>query len=83
MQEVTNVFYLGFSTGSKAYRLYDPVQKKIVISRDVIFEEESQWEWGRDCGNDQELVIEEETLPVGASPTVVTIEENHEDVQPK
>lgn len=30
---------LGMNEESKAYRLYDPVSKKIVVSRDVIFEE--------------------------------------------
>jgi len=33
---------LGVSEESKAYRLYDPITKKIKISRDVIFEEEAQ-----------------------------------------
>lgn len=28
---------------SKAYRLYDPKKEKIVISRDVLFEEDKQW----------------------------------------
>lgn len=36
---------LGVSDESKAYRLYDPITKKIRISRDVIFEEEAQWDW--------------------------------------
>lgn len=31
---------LGVSEESKAYRLYDPVAKKIVASRDVVFEED-------------------------------------------
>ena len=30
---------LGMSEESKAYRLYDPTSKKIVVSRDVVFEE--------------------------------------------
>ena len=38
---------LGISEESKAYRLYDPVSKKIVVSRDVIFEENECWNWGR------------------------------------
>jgi hypothetical protein len=31
--------FLGVSEESKAYRLYNPVTKKIIISRDVIFVE--------------------------------------------
>uniref|UniRef100_A0A2N9FY74 Integrase catalytic domain-containing protein n=1 Tax=Fagus sylvatica TaxID=28930 RepID=A0A2N9FY74_FAGSY len=38
---------LGMSEESKAYRLYDPASKKIVVSRDVFFEESECWDWGR------------------------------------
>jgi hypothetical protein len=38
---------LGVSEESKAYKLYDPVDKKIIISRDVVFEESKSWEWGK------------------------------------
>ncbi|RVW38412.1 Retrovirus-related Pol polyprotein from transposon TNT 1-94 [Vitis vinifera] len=38
---------LGVSEESKAYRLYDLVSKKIVVSRDVVFEEDKCWNWGR------------------------------------
>ena len=38
---------LGVSEESKAYRLYDPVAKKVVISRDVVFEEDKSWNWDR------------------------------------
>jgi hypothetical protein len=31
--------HLGVSDESKAYKLYDPAERKIIISRDVIFEE--------------------------------------------
>jgi len=31
---------LGVNEESKGYRLYDPATKKIIISRDIIFEEE-------------------------------------------
>ena len=34
--------FLGYSNTSKAYRLYDEVNKKFVISRDVIFLESSK-----------------------------------------
>jgi hypothetical protein len=36
---------LGVSEESKGYRLYDPIAKKIIISRDVIFEKARQWNW--------------------------------------
>jgi hypothetical protein len=33
------------SEESKGYRLFDPLNKKIVVSKDVIFEEDKQWDW--------------------------------------
>lgn len=47
---------LGVSEESKAYRLYDPISKKIVISRDVIFEEERQWDW--DASYEEQLLMD-------------------------
>ncbi|PNX60579.1 cysteine-rich receptor-like protein kinase 25-like protein, partial [Trifolium pratense] len=38
---------LGVSEESKAYKLYDPIEKKIIISRDVIFEESKSWNWSK------------------------------------
>jgi hypothetical protein len=34
---------LGVSEESKAYRLYRPASEKIVVSRDVVFEENICW----------------------------------------
>jgi len=39
---------LGISKESKAYRLYNPLSQKIIISRDVIFKEEDSWPWSED-----------------------------------
>ncbi|GAU11414.1 hypothetical protein TSUD_344050 [Trifolium subterraneum] len=36
---------LGISDESKAYKLYNPASKKIVISRDVVFDEFKAWDW--------------------------------------
>ena len=37
--------HLGTEPGSKAYRLFDPLSSRVVISRDVVFEERMQWRW--------------------------------------
>ena len=37
--------FLGYERGSKAYRLYDPVSSKVVVSRDVVFDEAACWGW--------------------------------------
>ena len=36
--------FLGVSEYSKAYKLLNLVMKKIIISRDIIFDEESTWD---------------------------------------
>jgi hypothetical protein len=37
--------HLGISNESKAYKLYDPLHKKIIVSRDVVFDESKGWNW--------------------------------------
>ena len=44
---------LGTEPGSKAYRLLDPQTRKIVVSRDVIFDETIGWNWSIDDTEDQ------------------------------
>ena len=47
---------LGVSEESKGYRLFDPVAKRVVVSRDVIFEEEKQWDW--DVSYEKQIVVD-------------------------
>ena len=37
--------HLGISFESKAYKMYNPITKKMVISGDVVFEESEKWDW--------------------------------------
>lgn len=37
--------YLGSEPGSKAYRLFDPINNKICVSRDIQFKEDETWNW--------------------------------------
>jgi hypothetical protein len=58
--------YFGVEEGSKAHRLYDPQSKKIVVSRDVVFEENVSWDWTAEVGENSEFVVietEEEAIP--------------------
>lgn len=43
--------HLGKEPGTKAYRLYAPVNKRVHVSRDVIFEETKPWLWKEDGEN--------------------------------
>ncbi|KAJ4702077.1 Retrovirus-related Pol polyprotein from transposon TNT 1-94 [Melia azedarach] len=40
--------FIGYDSSSKGYKLYNPNSKKIMISRDVIFDEEGEWDFGPD-----------------------------------
>lgn len=44
---------LRVSEESKGYKLFDPVAKKVVVSRDAIFEEEKKWDW-----NEKQTVLD-------------------------
>nr|GEY89548.1 copia-type polyprotein [Tanacetum cinerariifolium] len=37
--------FVGYEKQSKGYKLYNPVKKKVVVSRDVEFDEEGSWDW--------------------------------------
>ena len=40
--------HLGVSEESKAYKLYDPITKKVIVSKDVIFAEKEKWKWNKE-----------------------------------
>lgn len=41
------VINLGKEPGSKAYRLYDPLKRRVYVSRDVVFDEMKCWSWDK------------------------------------
>ncbi|KAK9077208.1 hypothetical protein SSX86_005544 [Deinandra increscens subsp. villosa] len=55
---------LGISVESKAYRLYDPNSNKIIISKDVSFDEEKGWDWTKEQLGSNELTIPVEYVAV-------------------
>ena len=36
--------FLGYTKGTKAYQLYDPRRDKVLVSRDVVFNEKAAWD---------------------------------------
>ena len=43
--------FIDYDANSKGYKLYNPRIKKIVISRDVIFDEEGEWDFDSHVGD--------------------------------
>ena len=41
----TPMVLLGYVEGTKAYWLYNPHGGKVVVSRDVMFDEKAAWDW--------------------------------------
>ncbi|KAG7565068.1 Zinc finger CCHC-type superfamily [Arabidopsis suecica] len=37
--------FIGYDNNSKGYKLYNPDTKKTIISRNVVFDEEGEWDW--------------------------------------
>ena len=50
--------YFGIEEGSKAHRMYNPQTNKIVVSRDVVFEEIEKWDW--EAAETEEISVEME-----------------------
>ena len=52
--------FIDYDNNSKGYKLYNPNNGKIVISRDVIFYEEGEWDFGSGVDNFNFFPIEED-----------------------
>jgi hypothetical protein len=37
------MIFVGYKSGSKVYRAYDPIMKRVHVTRDVVFDEQAQW----------------------------------------
>jgi hypothetical protein len=36
---------LGYESGSKAYKVFDPLSQRVHVTRDVVFDEAASWSW--------------------------------------
>lgn len=53
----TPMVFIGYESNSKAYRFYDPIAKKVCVTRDVVFEKERQWDWCASLQKDEALDV--------------------------
>ena len=52
--------FIGVSETSKAYKLFNPLTKKIVTNRDAIFDEDNTWDWNEQQPNS--IIVDNEDV---------------------
>jgi hypothetical protein len=50
------MIFIGYEGDSKAYRVYDPIMMRVHVTRDKVFDEQAQWDWG--LGGDDIFTVE-------------------------
>jgi hypothetical protein len=81
------VIFIGYESGSKEYRAYDPITKHVHVTRDVVFDEQDQWDWGtgdkdRELGSGDDVSTVEYTTIIQAALEIGVHEESVEQSQP-
>jgi hypothetical protein len=57
--------FVGYESGSKAWRFYDPKMRRVHVSRDVLFEEDRSWNWEEETGTNIPFGVE--VVPGGST----------------
>ena len=51
----SKMVFIGYESGTKGYMFFDPATNKLVVSRDVVFEEGKPWDWDSSkCSTNQQ-----------------------------
>jgi hypothetical protein len=50
----TMMVFIGYEPGSKTWRFYNLVTRRVHVSRDAVFEEDRAWSWNEDEIGDNE-----------------------------
>jgi hypothetical protein len=74
--------FIGSDEKTKAFKLFDPVEKKVVVIRDVQVNEESAWDWK----NQKEVMQKEEkgepsTAALMITPTTIQTSNDEEELR--
>ncbi|KAF0894218.1 hypothetical protein E2562_037278 [Oryza meyeriana var. granulata] len=72
--------FIGYEHGSKAYRMYDPVVRRVCVPRDVVFNETAMWPWhdpkDEQAPGDEEFTMEYYVTPIAGGHAPSTMEED-------
>ena len=49
------MIFIGYESGTKGYRFFNPATGKLVVGRDAIFDENVSWDWANAAGNTDQL----------------------------
>ncbi|KAI5332824.1 hypothetical protein L3X38_022953 [Prunus dulcis] len=56
----TRGVFVGYATSEKGYRVFNPVTRKLLLSRDIVFDEGAIWNWKEATENSVVMVKDEE-----------------------
>jgi hypothetical protein len=48
------MIFIGYESGTKGYRVYDPVTKRLRVSRDIVFGEQARWNWEKNSNGEHQ-----------------------------
>ena len=57
------MLFIGYELGTKGHRCFDLVNFKVIISRDVIFEEGEKWTWSKEGEDSNSFTFLHNFLP--------------------
>ncbi|CAL8989009.1 unnamed protein product, partial [Prunus brigantina] len=64
----TKGVFVGYATCEKGYRVFDPITRKLLLSRDVVFDEGATWNW-KEVAENQVQVMNYEEQPRNSEAT--------------
>ena len=52
--------FIGYYENSKVYKLFNPITNKVIIRRDIIFDEDATWNWSTKEETQRQKIMDQE-----------------------